>query len=375
MHRHTLIALSIGSMALAAPAAATAAMAYITTPLDSAKQGEVMVANNDGSGARAVASGEFAAISPDGTKVAYHDYGNFSQPRSPKIGVVDVVTGERVLLTGLECGGELIWAPSSQLIACQTQSSNAKGYLSGNGLGLVSVPTSLAGVAALEVRSWIPARGNGVDRSVSFSPDSASIAFAWRRHSQDEGATSVYVAPVASPSARRRVLARAMNPVWGASGIAASRLGRVRRDVTLEGKRYSTVDIVPTQIWTTRPDGTGARRVTSFRWRAQGFTAGLIPTAWSPAGTHIASTVGEISCNAARAGVANIGVSTGRVQLPMRRTSMAPVAYSADGQRILVNDGCRGRRANIRVVNVNGGAPQTLVTDAGGASVSTGWNG
>ena len=54
---------------------------------------------------------------------------------------------------------------------------------------------------------------------------------------------------------------------------------------------------------------------------------------------------------------------------------MAPVAYSADGQRILVNDGCRGRRANIRVVNANGGAPQTLVANAGLVSVSTGWNG
>ncbi len=375
MNRRNLVALAVGSMVLAAPAAASAGMAYITTPLDSAKQGEVMVANDDGSGARAVASGEFAAISPDGTKVAYHDYGNFSKPPAPKIGVVDIATGQRALITGLECVGELIWAPNSQLIACQTQSGNAKGYLAGNGLGLVSVPASLAGVVSLEVKAWIPARGNGVDRSVSFSPDSASIAFAWRRHSQDDGATSVYVAPVATPSARRRVLAQAMSPVWGASGIAASRLGRVRRDVTIEGKRFSTMNVVPTQIWTVRPDGTGARRVTSFRWQAKGFGAGLIPVAWSPQGTHIASTVGEISCNAAQAAVANISASTGSVQLRMRRTSMAPVAYSADGQRILVNDGCRGRGANIRVVNVNGGAPQTLVANAGLVSVSTGWNG
>jgi Tol biopolymer transport system component len=375
MSRRNLIALAVGSAVLAAPAASSAAMAYITTPRDTKVQGQVMVASDDGSGARAVASGEFAAISPDGTKVAYHDYGNFSQPPAPKIGVVDVATGQRALLAGLECVGELIWAPNSQLIACQTQSSNAKGYLGGNGLGLVSVPASLAGVVSLEVETWIPARGNGVDRSVSFSPDSASIAFAWRRHSQDEGATSVYVAPVATPSARRRVLPRATSPVWGAPGIAASRQGRVRSEVTLEGKRFSTINVVPTQIWTVQPDGAGARRVTGFRWRAQGFSAGLIPAAWSPAGTHIAGTVGEISCQAAQAGVANISVSTGRVQLPMKRTSVSPVAYSADGQRILVNDGCKGRQAKIEVVNVNGSARRTLVANAGVVSVSTGWNG
>jgi hypothetical protein len=149
----------------------------------------------------------------------------------------------------------------------------------------------------------------------------------------------------------------------------------VRSDVTLEGKRFSMIEIVPTQIWIAQPDGTGARRATTFRWRAQGFSAGLIPVAWSPAGTHLAGTAGEISCQAAQAGVATISVSTGRVQLPMRKTSMSPVAYSADGQRILVADGCMGRQANIRVVNVNGSAPQILVGNAGVVSVSAGWNG
>ena len=82
MSRRNLIALAVGSAVLVAPAASSAAMAYITTPRDTKVQGQVMVASDDGSGARAVASGEFAAISPDGTKVAYHDYGNFSQPQS-----------------------------------------------------------------------------------------------------------------------------------------------------------------------------------------------------------------------------------------------------------------------------------------------------
>jgi len=373
MSRRNLIALAVGLLALAAPAAASAAMAYITTPRDTKVQGQVMVANDDGSGARAVASGEFAAISPDGTKVAYQDYGNFSQPPDSKAGVVDIATGESALLTGEECIGDLIWAPNSQLIACQTQSSNAKGYLSGNGLGLVSVPPSLAGVVGIEVKDYIPARGNAVDRSVAFSPDSASIAFAWRRYSQDEGASSLYVAPVATPAARRRVLARAIRPVWGAPGIAASRQASVRTDVRLGGESISLMTIVPTQLWIVQPDGTGARRVTNFGWQAQGFNAGLLAAAWSPAGTHIVGTVGDGAER--QQSLATISVSTGRVRLLMRKTTVSPVAYSADGRRILVTTGFRGRPQNIRVVNVNGGAQQTLVVNAGTTSVSAGWNG
>jgi len=45
-----LIAPAVGLLALAAPAAASAAMAYITTPRDAKVQGQVMVANDDGSG-------------------------------------------------------------------------------------------------------------------------------------------------------------------------------------------------------------------------------------------------------------------------------------------------------------------------------------
>lgn len=310
---------------------------------------------------------------PDGTKVAYQDYGNFSKPPDSKAGVVEIATGQSVLLTGEECIGDLIWAPNSQLIACQTSSANAKGYLSGKGVGLISVPASLTEVAGLEVVNYIPARGNDVDRSVAFSPDSASIAFSSRRYSQAEGASSLYVAPVASPAARRRVLTRATGPVWGTSGIAASRQAIVRTHVKVGGESFPIENIVPTQLWIVQPDGTGARRVTDFGWRAQGFTAGLLAAAWSPAGTHI---VGEVGEGAGRQqSLATISVSTGRVRLLMRKTTASPVAYSADGRRILVTTGFRGRQQNIRVVNVSGGAQQTLVTGAGTTSVSAGWNG
>ena len=373
MRSRNLLALAVGSVALAAPAAASAAMAYITTPRDTTVQGQVMVANNDGSGARAIASGEFAVISPDGTKVAYHDYGNFSQPPAPKIGVVDVATGERVLLTGVECIGDLIWAPNSQLIACQTQSSNAKGYGNGSGLGLVSVPPSLAGLGGLEVKNYIPARGNAVDASVAFSPDSANIAFGWRRHSQNEVATSLYVAPVANAAARRRVLTRATNPVWGAPGIAASRQATVRFALRAGGQSFPIETVVPTQLWIVQPDGTGGRRVTNFAWRARGFMEGLRAVAWSPEGTHIVGTAG--SGSGRQQSLATISASTGRVRLLMRKTTVNPVTYSADGRRILVTTEFRGRPQNIRVVHVNGGAQQTLVVNAGTTSVSAGWNG
>jgi rRNA maturation protein Rpf1 len=59
----------------------------------------------------------------------------------------------------------------------------------------------------------------------------------------------------------------------------------------------------------------------------------------------------------------------------MRKTTVNPVTYSADGRRILVTTEFRGRPQNIRVINVNGSAQQTLVMNAGTTSVSAGWNG
>lgn len=361
MNRKTLIALAAGSAALAVPAAASAVMAYVTTPRNINAQRQLVVANDDGSGARAITPATEAAISPDGTKVAYLTYSQ-SSPTGFDGSIVEIASGATTSI-GTACAGVPIWAPNSLALACQTQSVGANDIVTGNGLGLVAVPASLAGVASLPVTDWIAARGNYVDMGVAFSPDSASIAFAWRTNAS-RAIPTLYVAPVANSAARTRVLARAAGPVWGAAGIAAAQQTNVRERVG-----PSVMRTVHSQIWLVQPDGSGARRITNYR--AKGLTTGPFATAWSPSGALLAGGIGGQD----QQDLGTITVQGGTVRIFRRGIINDPVAFSADGQRILFATGVDGGPQSIRTIGVNGRGLRTLVNNAGNPTVSAGWNG
>ena len=361
MNRKTLIALAAGSAALAAPAAASAALAYVTTPRNIKTQPYLMVANDDGSAARAIAPATDAAISPDGGMVAY-----MSNSESSDTGfatsLVELATNTTVSL-GTACVSTPVWSPNSRTLACQTQSANARGFVTGNGLGTYSVPTSLAGLTSLAITNFIAPRGNGVDYSMAFSPDSLSIAYAWKTYTS-RALPSLYVAPLANAAARVRVLARAGGPVWGSVGIAAGQQRNVR--VRLGGSMVRTVQ---SQVWVVQPDGTGARRIT--RYRATGLTAGPFATAWAPAGNLLAGGIGGED----QQDLAVINVANGGVRILRRGQLNDPVAFSLDGQRILFSTGVEGGTQSIRTIGVNGRSARVLVRQGRNPSVSAGWNG
>ncbi len=360
MNPKALAALLVGTAVVVAPAAATAAMAYVTSPRSVTATPRVMVANDDGTGARAVASGIGAAISPDGRRVAYQASSARADLSSA---IVDLATGASVSL-GTACVGPLTWSPDARWIACQTQSANARDIVTGNGLGLVPVPASFAGITSLSVVDYIAPRGNAVDMGVAFSPDSSRIAFTWSRYPAPMTAGTLFVAPLSNAAARTRLLARASGPVWGAPGIAAtqSSLARVRL-----GRSWTRV--VHTQLWVVQPDGTGARRIT--RYRARGLTAGPFAVAWSPSGASLVGGIGGQD----QSDVATINVATGVVRVLRRGALSSPVAVSADGRRILVARGIDGPPQSIQVIGVNGRSARTLVSRAGQPSVTAGWNG
>lgn len=358
MNRKTLIAIAAGSAALAAPAAASAAIAYITTPRNINTPRQLVVANDDGTGARTIAPAMEAAISPDGTKVAYMTSSQ-SSDTGFNTSLVELASGTTASL-GSDCVSTPVWSPNSKAIACQTQSANAAGIVTGNGLGLYSVPTSLAGVSSLAISSFIAPPGNGVDYDMAFSPDSASIAYAWKTNSS-RGLPNLYVAPLSNAAARVQVLARAGGPVWGPQGIVAAQQTNVR--VRMGTSRVRTVR---SQLWVVQPNGTGARRIT--RYRATGLTAGPFATAWSPAGNLLAGGLGGQD----QQDLGVINVASGAVRMFRRGTINIPVAFSADGQRILFVTGIEGGRQSIHSIGVNGRGEQRVVNNAGGASVSTG---
>ena len=361
MNRKTLIALAAGSAALAVPAAASATLAYITTPRNINTPRFLMVAADDGSAARAIAPAMDAAISPDGAMVAYMSNSD-SSGTGFTTSLVELATNTTVSL-GTACVSRPVWSPNSRTLACQTQSANARGIVTGNGLGTYSVPTSLAGVTSLAINDFIAPQGNGVDYSMAFSPDSLSIAYAWKTNAS-RGLPSLYVAPLSNAAARVRVLPRAAGPVWGSAGIAAAQQTNVR--VRMGGSMVRTVH---SQVWVVQPDGTGARRITSYR--ARGLTSGPFATAWAPAGNLLAGGVGGQD----QQDLGVINVATGGVRIFRRGTINDPVAISLDGQRILFATGVEGGTQSIRTIGVNGRSTRVLVRQAGNPSVSASWNG
>lgn len=361
MNRKTLIALAAGSAALAVPAVGSAAMAYVTTPRNINTQRYLMVASDDGSGGRAIAPAMDAAISPDGTKVAYMSYSQ-SSPTGFDGSIADLASGATVSI-GTACAGTPIWAPNSLLLACQTQSVAANDTVTGNGLGLVAVPATLTNGATLPVSDWIAPRGNYVDYSVAFSPDSASIAFAWRTYSS-RAITTLYTAPVANSAARTKVLARAAGPVWGAPGIVAAQQTNVREKVG-----PSVMRTVHSELWLVQPNGTGARRITNYK--AKGLTTGPFAVAWAPAGNMLVGGVGGQD----QEDLGTITLATGKVRILRKGVLADPVAISADGQRILFSSGMEGGPRTIQVIGVNGRGLRTLVRQAGNPTVTAGWNG
>ena len=360
MNPKALAALLAGTAVVVGPAAATATMAYVTSPRSLSAKAQVMVANDDGTNARAVATGIAAVISPDGARVAYQA----SSARADfSSAVVDLASGASVSL-GTACTGPLTWSPDSRWIACQTQSANRRGIVTGNGLGLVSVPASLVGVTSLTVSDYIAPRGNAVDIGVAFSPDSSRIAFTWARYPGPMTAGTLFVAPLSNAAARTRLLPRASGPVWGTPGIAAtqSSLARVKL-----GRSWTRV--VHNQVWVVQPDGSGARRIT--RYRARGLTAGPYAVAWAPSGASLIGGIGGQD----QSDVATINIASGAVRVLRRGTLSVPVAVSADGLRILVARGIDGPPQSIQVIGVTGLGTRTLVRRAMQPSVTAGWNG
>ena len=362
MHRRSLIGMAAGLAIAAVPAAASATMAYVTVPKRVTATNYVMVADDAGKNPQRIAAGVSAFISPDGTRVAYQT-AQRSNEDAPRTYIVDIASRASVQVAG-DCIAGLWWSPDSRLIACGTQTANARGEITGNGLGLIAVPASLVGVGTVPLTDWIAAKGNNVQWGVAFSPDSSAIAYSNMPASSRSVNGTLYVAPVADPSARTTLLTRANGPVWGPAGIAATRGKMVR--VRLGG---SNTNVWRTQIWTVRPDGTGAAQITHYR--ASSLTSGPTATLWSPSGSLIAGAIGGED----QSQLATFTVPGGTVKMLDPRWISIPSAFSADGQRLLYESGLEGGDTSVRIVGVNGMGRRVVIARASGVTVSAGWNG
>ncbi|MEI7521074.1 MAG: hypothetical protein WCK40_06975 [Thermoleophilia bacterium] len=365
MTPRTMLVLAAGIAAVAAPTIATATMAYVTSPAKGSMNAWVMVANDDGSNAVKVVTGSSATISPDGSRLAYQVW--VPGQDNPTSSVRDLASGATAVLVGVNCQPGFAWSPDSTMIACSSQASNGKGYVTGNGLGLAQVPASLEGVSSIPVANYIEAWGHAVAQGVAFSPDSTQIAFSLLRFGSHAASGTLYVAPVTNAAARTAVLARAAAPVWSTSGIAAMQSTNVR--VTLNG---TSIPMVHTQIWTISPSLSSKKQLTHYK--ASGLMSGPAPVAWSPSGNMVFGVLGGEDV----ANMATFRVSGGAMTTLFSSGTGSihnPVAVSADGKRLLYTAGSEAGPAALKTTSLTGRGTRTLVSRVYTVSVTSNWNG
>ncbi len=361
MKRRIIIPAIVGIAVIAAPAAASATMAYISIPKHFSGKSYAMLANDNGSNPVRVAAADAVSISPDGARLAYQNYGGL-KGTSHTTTVRDIASGLSVSV-GSICNGGLTWSPDSKWIACSTGAFTSKGTFTGMGLGLIAVPATLTGGQTLPVANYIAPVGNEVDFQVAFSPDSSQIAFTLAKFSSKALVGTLYVAPITDAAARVAVLPRASGPVWGASGIAATQGTSVM--VTVDGSRTR---MVHQQVWTVNPDGSGALRITNYK--AKGLQAGPSASLWVPGGAQIiGNIVGEDVSN-----LATFAVPGGATTRLVNTNLSFPAAVTPDGQRVLYAIELGGSGPSIRMIGMNGKGKRVLVRQASSPSVTADWN-
>ncbi len=361
MKRRIIIPAIVGIAVIGVPAAASATMAYVSTPKHGSGKTYAMLANDNGSNPVRVAEAIAASISPNGARLAYQ---NYAEPKANALAttVRDIASGLSAPV-GSTCNGGLTWSPDSKWIACNTQTVRSRGIVTGNGLGLIAVPATLTGGQTLPVANYIAPVGNEVAPGVAFSPDSSQIAFSLARFNSKAPAGTLYVAPITDAAARVPVLQRASGPVWGASGIAATKGTNVM--VTMGGSRTR---MVHTQVWTVNADGSGARRITNYK--AKGVLSGPSASLWVPGGARIiGNIVGEDVLN-----LVAFAVPGGAITRLMNTPFSFPAAVTPDGQRVLYVTQLGGSGPSIRMIGMNGKGKRVLVREAFGLSVTADWN-
>ncbi len=361
MKRRVILPAIVGIAVIGVPSAASATMAYVSSPHHGSGKTYAMLANDNGSNPVRVAEANAASISPDGARLAYQRYAS-TTANAPATTVRDIASGLSASV-GTSCNGSLTWSPDSKWIACNTGTFTSKGAITGYGLGLIAVPAALTGGDTLPVANYIASVGNEVDYQVAFSPDSSQIAFSLQRFNSRAPAGTLYVAPITDAAARVAVLQRASGPVWGANGIAATQGTSVR--VTMG---VSRVRMVHTQVWTVNPDGSGARRITNYK--AKGLLVGPSASLWVPGGARIiGNIVGDEVSN-----LAAFAVPGGAITRLVNNTFAVPAAVTPDGQRVLYVTALGGSGPSIRMIGMNGKGKRVLVRQASSPSVTANWN-
>jgi len=297
-----------------------------------------------------------AEISPDGRLVAY-----LRGPVGDATGLVvrDLATGARV--TAAPADGQyasvrgLEWAPDSTALLVETQTADAEGFVTGEGLAVVDARTGAPTVI-------VPARGSQTN-GYGWSPDAQRIAYNRQAYAGRLYGGTLYVAGRDGTGAVS--LGRGSDPLWGPAVIA------IRRYTS---ERWQGTRVWHSQIWTVDPaqGAASARQLTRFR-PSHPMVTGPWVGWWTPDGrTLVGGVGGEDYTEPAR-----IDVATGRlryVRIDGERQPEAVVAgLSADGATLLVQRDVISGNPTFWTVPLAGGAGTRFLRGATSVSVPATW--
>jgi Tol biopolymer transport system component len=329
-------ALATAALGLAAPAAAHATLVYTKV----GKKGSVWIANDDGSGARKLASNAgLPRISPDGQTVAYvaHLYSEHA-----RIVTVPAAGGAPRTVADHWGFGPVTWSRDSHWLL-----ATAGGFRHRNRLKLVDATTGASRTVA-----------RGYFSGASFSPDSTQFVYGMTRKQKTFEKTNLFITSIATGTTRQLTTDdHSLAPLWGPTQIAYSRYKRpARKHRNDDGPKYNLFLIDPL---------TGARRQLT-RDKVPYLLTGLTPAIWSLDGTKLVAVFGGQDTFYGVKVDPNTGAETKMRSIGKRyKVPLVPAALSNDGQTILAYSGyVDAFEGDVYTIPYAGGKPTRIVRHA-----------
>jgi len=247
---------------LAVPAAAQATLAYVRDPLHPA----VFVANDDGSGAKKLDSGEAPHVSPDGNWVAYLRQG---PKNAQELKLAPAAGGpSRTLMVGWREPFYLSWSPDSTRVAALRGPELGK-----RKLVVIDVATGAQQIVA-----------QGFFSGFSFSPSGFELVYAKAGSEKFPPRSDVFrtetpppgVVNVQAPQTYRLTKDhRSSFPLWGPTKIVFV------KTLDANKRKYGPKN----ELYLMNPSGKGVKRLTHTK--VPQLLQGLFPTDWSADGNRL----------------------------------------------------------------------------------------
>jgi Tol biopolymer transport system component len=325
---------------LAVPAAAQATLAYTTHVFHP----HVVVARNNGKGAKAIGAGTNPKVAPNGKLVAFER--EPANGKGPEMKLYDVATGKtKTIFSRWRESYTFAWSPDSTMVAALRG-----GELGTRTLFVVDVATGKATRIA-----------TGYFNAVSFSPDGEEVVFGLASE-EFGGKINIVRDPVTGgPTSTLTHDGISGWPLWGPKGQIV-----FVKQLNAKGRKYGPKN----DLFLMNANGKAVKRLTHTT--VGDLVSGLFPTAWSASGNQLLTEFGGQDTSYA----VTVNPKTGKeknLSPDNTETGFAGVALTPNGKTVLgYIGGFEGGSTSLKIASVpyKGGKPKVLVN--GGFSPSWG---